>query len=121
MMGKSTSDWKFLTNHALVLGWIARHPQSTAREMALSIGITERTALKIVGELDSESYISRRRKGRRNIYQVNSEIPLRHHPGKAVPIGDLLKVLAPGRRRRVEETVDPASEIHPLKRARRTA
>lgn len=96
----AASEWKFLTNHALVLAWIARHPQSTAREMALAIGITERTALKIVGELDSAGYITRRRKGRRNVYTVNLSVPLRNHPEENIPVGDLLSVIAPKRRRR---------------------
>ncbi|MCH7554140.1 MAG: winged helix-turn-helix transcriptional regulator [Chloroflexi bacterium] len=93
------SDWKFLTNHALVLSWITQHPQSTAREIAIAIGITERTALKIVGELADTGYIDRRRKGRRNVYRVHPDIPLRHHIGRNVLIGDLLAVIAPKRRR----------------------
>lgn len=98
-MQKTISDWKFLTNHALVLSWITQHPQSTAREIAIAIGITERTALKIVGELADTGYIDRRRKGRRNVYRVHPDIPLRHHIGRNVLIGDLLAVIAPKRRR----------------------
>ena len=98
-MTTTMSDWKFLTNHALVLSWIAQHPQSTAREIAINIGITERTALKIVGELVEGGYLDRRRKGRRNVYRVNSDIPLRHHIQRNVLIGDLLAVIAPKRRR----------------------
>ena len=79
------SDWKFLTNHALVLSWIAQHQQSTA--------------LKIVGELVEGGYLDRRRKGRRNVYRVNSGIPLRHELEHQVPVGDLLDVIAPKRKR----------------------
>ncbi|MEE9284467.1 MAG: ArsR family transcriptional regulator [Dehalococcoidia bacterium] len=100
-MLKTASDWKFLTNHALVLSWITRKPESTAREIALAVGITERTALKIVGELDYDGYISRRRSGRRNVYGVNPELPLRNHLEFNVPVGDLLTVIAPRRRRGV--------------------
>lgn len=95
---KKLADWKFLTNHALVLSWIARHPQSTAREIAMAIGITERTALKIVGELDEASYITRRRKGRRNVYTVNLNKPLLNHIERDILVGDLLAVIAPKRR-----------------------
>lgn len=93
------SDWKFLTNHALVLGWIWRHPESTARQIAMSVGVTERTALKIVGELEAAGYLTRVRKGRRNVYGVNPELPLRQHPGPQVRVGDLLAVTAPVRQR----------------------
>ncbi len=94
-----TSDWKFLTNHAMVLSWIAQHMQSTARVIAIAIGITERTALKIVGELDEAGYITRRRKGRRNVYRINLDVPLRHRNERNILIGDLLAVIAPRQRR----------------------
>lgn len=93
------SEWKFLTNHALVLSWITRHPHSTAREIAMAVGITERTALKIVGELDASGYLTRRRKGRRNVYGVHLDLPLRNHLDRDVLIGNLLAVIAPKRRR----------------------
>ena len=96
-MSKSGSDWKFLTNQALVLSWIARHPRSTAREIAQVVGVTERTALKIVGELDDTGYISRKRVGRRNTYNVHSAKPLRNHIQDGVTVGDLLAVIAPRR------------------------
>lgn len=119
-MTSAISDWKFLTNHALVLGWITQHPQSTAREIALAIGITERTALKIVGELDEADYINRRRKGRRNVYRVNQDTPLRHPIEGDGPVGELLRVIAPKKRRR-PESLAPVGTITPLKKARRTA
>ena len=94
------SDWKFLTNHALVLSWITQHPQTTARETAIAIGITERTELKIIGELDSSGYITRRRRGRRNVYRVNPNLPMREETQKNVMVGDLLGVIAPKRAKR---------------------
>ncbi len=97
-MKAAGSDWKFLTNHALVLSWIAQHPQSTAREIAIAIGITERTTLKIVGELVEGGYIDRRRKGRRNVYRVNPNTPLRHAMERNILVGDLLAVIAPKRK-----------------------
>ena len=115
------SDWKFLTNHALVLGWITQRPQSTAREIALAIGITERTALKIIGELDGSGYLTRRRKGRRNVYKVNLSTPLRHPLEGEIPVGDLLRVIAPSRRRRGPQVLNTPATITRLKRARRTA
>ena len=120
MTNLTIPEWKFLTNHALILGWIAQHRQSTAREIALAIGITERTALKIVGELDASGYINRRRKGRRNIYRVNPETPLRDHIQAEVPVGDLLNVIAP-KGRRVPKALHPERRITRLKKARHTA
>ena len=98
-MKTEVSDWKFLTNHALVLGWITEHPQSTAREIAMAVGVTERTALKIVGELDEAGYITRRRKGRRNVYRVNMAVPLHQRSDPKVSVGELLSVIAPEHKR----------------------
>ena len=119
-------EWKFLTNHALVLAWLDQHPQSTARETALAIGITERTALKIIGELDNASYLTRRRKGRRNVYRVMRNTPLKHNVTGEVAVGELLRVIAP-KMKRTAESIQEAEEAEeevaatPLKRARRTA
>lgn len=114
-MTVSMTDWKFLTNHALVLSWIKQHPQSMAREIALAVGVTERTTIKIVGELDQAGYIKRRRKGRRNVYRVNPDTPLRHPVEGDMSVGDLLGVIAPKKRRRVQ------SVIPPTEKARQTA
>jgi len=35
-------EWTFLTNHALVLSFLARHPRITALELSGAVGITER-------------------------------------------------------------------------------
>ncbi len=61
--------------------------------MALAIGNTERTALKIAGELDTEDYIRRQRKGRLNVYRVNRGVPARNVQSR-VPVGGLLTVIS---------------------------
>jgi predicted transcriptional regulator len=114
-------EWKFLTNHALVLAWLDQHPQSTARETALSIGITERTALKIIGELDSAGYLTRRRKGRRNVYRVIRSTPLQHNVTGDVAIGDLLRVIAPKTKRQADMEEEEEQETGRVRRTRRTA
>jgi DNA-binding transcriptional ArsR family regulator len=72
------AKWTFLTNHAVVLIYLAKHPQITARELAFSIGITERAVRKIIADLEAEGYISKAREGRGVRYSVNSHLPLRH-------------------------------------------
>jgi DNA-binding IclR family transcriptional regulator len=63
--------WGFLTNHALVLLHVAEHPNSTLREIAAEVGITERAALSILRALEEEGIVSRTRQGRRNRYRVD--------------------------------------------------
>src|SRR2546430_16570451 len=64
----SEPTWSFLTNHAYVLGCIAREPSLTLREVAERVGITQRAVQRIVAELEEGGYLSREREGRRNRY-----------------------------------------------------
>ena len=86
-------DWTFITNHGLVLAYIAKYPQSTAREMATAISITERAVRKITAELEANGYMQRQRVGRNNVYRINPGIRLRHDTTHDVAVGDLLNVL----------------------------
>lgn len=70
--------WTLLSNHGMVLLCIAGEPTIRVRDIAGSVGITERAAQRIVGELIEGGYLSRRREGRRNVYEVHREAPLRH-------------------------------------------
>ena len=45
------SQWGFLTNHGLVFVFIAKHPESTTRQIATAVKITEWTVHKIIDEL----------------------------------------------------------------------
>ena len=89
----SPRTWTFITNHGLVLSYINQWPTSTAREIAGEIGVTERTTHKIISDLESEGYLSKRKEGRRNVYSVNPDLPLRHHANKDVKVSDLLEAL----------------------------
>ena len=50
------ADWSFLTNHARVLLCIARDPGVRLRDIAASVGITERSAYGIVTDLAAAGY-----------------------------------------------------------------
>jgi DNA-binding MarR family transcriptional regulator len=52
------SEWAFITNHGLVLATIAKHPNLTAREIGDTVGVTERTAHRIIIDLEEAGYIS---------------------------------------------------------------
>jgi len=86
--------WGFLTNHALVLLCIARDPGARLRDIASSVGITERSAFGIVSDLTVAGYIVKEEKGgRRNRYRVETERPVPESAGRHLPIGDLLTLL----------------------------
>lgn len=87
--------WEFFTSHALILSWLDQHLESTAIEIARAVGVTERTALKIIGELNRGGYLIRQRKGRHNKYHIIGETPMHHMPTFSdVPVGDLLRVMS---------------------------
>ena len=89
----TTAGWTFITNHGLVLSYLFHNPRSTAREIANYIGVTERTTHKIISDLESEGYIDRRRSGRRNVYRVDPDLPLRHHTKQDIMVSELLETL----------------------------
>jgi len=76
-----------------VLSYISHNNTSTAREIAQYIGVTERTTHKIISDLEAAGYIERRKIGRRNVYSVDPELPLRHHTKQDVIVSDLLEAL----------------------------
>jgi DeoR/GlpR family transcriptional regulator of sugar metabolism len=93
-------EWKFVTNHALVLCLIAQQPRITAREIAATIGITEKATRNIINDLEADDYITKTREGRRIRYGIDPEMPLRHEINEDKAVGDLLEVLGWAKRRR---------------------
>jgi len=86
-------NWSFLTNHARVLLCIARDPGVRLREIAVSLGMTERSAYGIVTDLTAAGYVVKEKDGRRNRSQIQHHLPL-PEPGSREPaIGEVLAVL----------------------------
>jgi hypothetical protein len=88
--------WGFLTNHALVLLCIARDPGARLRDIAASVGITERSAFGIVTDLAVAGYIVKEKGGRRNSYRVETGLPVPESADRRLAIGDLLALLGGG-------------------------
>jgi DNA-binding transcriptional ArsR family regulator len=70
--------WTFLSNHAHVLVCLALNPSARVRDLAEAIGITERGVQRILSELEQEGLLTRQRSGRRNVYRLTLDHPLRH-------------------------------------------
>jgi predicted transcriptional regulator len=87
------ATWTFLTNHAIVLLFLAEHGLITGRELSKSIGITERSVRNIISDLASEGYVKWAREGRQVRYKINPDLPFRHHTQKDKAIRILLKSL----------------------------
>jgi DNA-binding transcriptional ArsR family regulator len=94
------AEWTFVTNHALVLSFLAKQPRITAREMAASIGITERTVRKIIADLDAAGYITKKKQGRGIRYRINPDLTMRHDAHREIAVGDFLAALGWRRRQK---------------------
>jgi DNA-binding MarR family transcriptional regulator len=63
--------WGFFTNHALLVLSLAQDNTGTVRELAQSVGVTERAIVAILNQLEAEDIIVRSREGRRNRYAID--------------------------------------------------
>jgi predicted transcriptional regulator len=86
--------WGFLTNHAQALMCIARDPGVRLREIAATLGITERAAFSIVTDLVDAGYVLKARDGRRNRYRIQGDRPLPEALLRQRTVGQLLDLLA---------------------------
>jgi uncharacterized protein YcfJ len=86
--------WSFLTNHGRVLLCIAHDPGVRLRDIAASVGITERSAYGIVTDLTAAGYAVKQKDGRRNRYQIQAHLPLPEPASQQVAIGEVLALLA---------------------------
>src|SRR6476469_58077 len=88
-----SKSWRFLSNHTQVLLCIQRDPNARFRDIAESVGITERAAQRIVADLIESGYVESERVGRRNHYRIKTDIAMRHPAQDGHAIGQLLKLL----------------------------
>ena len=88
------ANWTFLTNHARVLLCIAHDPGVRLRDIAASLGITERGAYGIVTDLAEAGYIVKQKNGRRNRYQIQAHLPLPEPTSQERSVGEVLALLA---------------------------
>jgi DNA-binding MarR family transcriptional regulator len=91
--GQEHSSWTFLTNHAQVLLCIAQDSDIRLRDVAQTVGITERAAQRIVLDLVEANFLERQRHGRRNRYSINPNAKMRHAAQQGHPVGELLNLL----------------------------
>jgi DNA-binding IclR family transcriptional regulator len=63
------------------------------RDIAITLGITERTAFAIVDDLIVAGYVVKDKEGRRNRYSIETELPLGEVIGRERTIGEVLELL----------------------------
>jgi hypothetical protein len=68
-------------------------PGARLRDIAASLGITDRSAHGIVTDLAVAGYVVKQRDGRRNLYQIQAHLPLPEPSGREPAIGVVLALL----------------------------
>ena len=107
--------WSFVTSHGLALLVIARDPHIRMRDIASAIGVTERTAQRVVTDLTNAGYVLRDRVHRRNVYTVQPDLPFRLPSDLEATIGELLVAIAPATlARALDREADPLATTQPL-------
>ena len=64
------------------------------RDLAASLGITERSVYGIVTDLAAAGYVVKRKDGRRNRHQIQAHLPLPEPASQEPVIGEVLALLA---------------------------
>ena len=89
----SVSNWTFLTNHAHVILCLAKSSSMRIRDLAIEVGITERAVQRIIAELVEEGYLTKKKEGRRNSYDICTKCSLKHPIEGHRNIDDLIKMI----------------------------
>jgi DNA-binding Lrp family transcriptional regulator len=106
-------DWTFLSNYAHVLVCLAENPEARLRDVADRVGITERSAQRLITHLDEGGILTRVRHGRRNSYYIDTNAHLRHPIENSCTVGEFLKlVLSPAHVRRLEANKQAFDKAH---------
>ena len=86
--------WTFLSNHGHILILLSQEPEARLRDIAESVGVTERAATAIINDLEEAGYLTRSREGRRNRYTVHKNKKFRHHIESGHSIDELLAIFS---------------------------
>ena len=107
----SEQHWTFLSNYAHVLVCLAENPSMRLRDVADSVGITERSAQRLIAHLSDAGILFREKHGRCNTYYINTEAHLRHPLEASSTVGELLKILlSPAQVRRLAASKEAFDE-----------
>ena len=84
-------------SHGLVLFYVMRFQASTMKEIATSLGLTERRIAVVISDLVDANYLEVQKLGRRNRYSINTRASFRHPTMSHVHLSDFERLLFPDR------------------------
>ncbi len=86
--------WDLWSRQGAVLLFVALNPDSTVRDIAGHVGLTQRAIWDHIGDLRRAGMIEARKDGRRNRYRVNLDGPFKHPTIRGVTLRTLLGSLS---------------------------
>jgi DNA-binding MarR family transcriptional regulator len=88
-----SKQWTFLSHHAHALIILASNPDETIDNLASHCGVTSRSMVSILKDLEDGGYLTKTRVGRNNRYTITHSAPLRHPTSAHRTVGDLIAAL----------------------------
>jgi predicted ArsR family transcriptional regulator len=87
------TNWTLISHHGHALLAISRNPDITIDDLGRVLGITSRSVINVLNDLEAEGYLSKTREGRRNRYKINLDAKLRHDTSAGQSVRNLLAAL----------------------------
>jgi DNA-binding MarR family transcriptional regulator len=88
-----SKNWTLISHHGHALLALANDPERTIDELAQVLGVTSRSVVNVINDLEAEGYLIKSRDGRRNRYAINLDAQLRHETSAGHTVRDLLAAL----------------------------
>ena len=88
------ANWTFLTHHGHVLVALVQNPDQTIDELAHQVGITSRAVSGIVNDLVEAGFVEKKKAGRKNLYVIHADTPMRHPVNEMANVSDVLALFA---------------------------
>lgn len=88
-----SKHWTFLSHHAHVLLALTENPNLTIEDLAKVAGLTTRSIVNVLKDLEDGGYLTKSKEGRNNRYEINLGAKLRHSTSGDHTVGELIKAL----------------------------
>jgi DNA-binding MarR family transcriptional regulator len=88
-----SKNWTLVSRHGHALLALSKNPDLTIDDLSRVLGVTSRSVVNVLNDLEAEGYLSKTREGRRNRYVINLDAKLRHQTSAGHTVRDLLAAL----------------------------
>lgn len=91
----ASREWYPISNHALLLLYVTDKPQTTYRELAGLLGMTERNVVRVVRDLQADGILSYTRAPEGNVYKIRMNATLPRGALAGQRVGRVIEALRP--------------------------